>query len=90
MPTPGYLRCGHCHNRTGDMAVTSARYVTASRIARDAFLSGNQTRHNFCLKIGNRAALRFREEFDISMSKLNVLLQLFRHQITSCFDFCLG
>ena len=90
MSAPGDLRSGHCHNRTGDMAVTPARDVAASRITRDAFLPSNQTGHNFCLKIGDRAALRLSEEFDIGMSKLDVLLQLFGHQITSCLDFCLG
>ena len=90
MLTAGNLRCGYSHNRTGDMAVTPAGDIAASRIARDALLPGNQARHNFCLKICDRTALRLGEAFHIGMGKLNILLQLFWHQITSRLDFCLS
>ena len=78
---------GNCHYCTRNVAVASTRHVTTGSITGNTFLPCNQARYNLCFKISNSATLSFGKSLNIGMGKLNILLQLFRHQITGYLNF---
>ena len=70
-----HLGGGHRHDRTGNMAVATARHVTACSTTGHTLLAEGEAGQYLHIQVCHRGALRFGKALDVVVREGDVLLE---------------